>query len=109
MENRKEEIELLKPKYDVVFQALFGQNEENITNKLELYIIEIPKANVNAETLRVIESLKGLNRKLKILKKPNKETLEAIIESEKIIDDIKKGKRKPYNSWKEAKKAMLNV
>lgn len=65
--------------------------------------------NVNAETLRVIESLKGLNKKLKILKKPNKETLEAIIESEKIINDIKKGKRKPYNSWKEAKKAMLNV
>lgn len=30
MKNRKEEIELLKPKYDVVFQALFGQNEENI-------------------------------------------------------------------------------
>ena len=25
MENRKEKIELLKPKYDVVFQALFGQ------------------------------------------------------------------------------------
>lgn len=61
--------------------------------------------NVNAETLRVIESLKGLNKKLKIFKKPNKETLEAIIESEKIINDIKKGKRKPYNSWKEAKKA----
>lgn len=29
MENKK--IELLKPKYDVVFQALFGENRENIT------------------------------------------------------------------------------
>lgn len=29
MENKK--IELLKPKYDVVFQALFGENKENIT------------------------------------------------------------------------------
>ena len=31
----------------------------------------------------MIESLKGLNKKLKILKKPNKETLEAIIEKRK--------------------------
>ncbi|MGX3044738.1 hypothetical protein [Helicobacter sp. T3_23-1056] len=65
--------------------------------------------NANVETLRVIESLKGFNKKLKVLKSPNIETLEAIIESEKIIKDIKKGKRKPYNSWKEAKKALLNV
>ena len=27
----KKSIELLKPKYDVVFQALFGSNKENIT------------------------------------------------------------------------------
>ncbi len=65
--------------------------------------------NVNAETLQVIESLKGFNKKLKILKSPNKDTLEAIQESDKIIKDIKKGKRKPYNSWKEAKEALLNV
>lgn len=32
MENKK--IELLKPKYDVVFQALFGENKENITQSL---------------------------------------------------------------------------
>ena len=65
--------------------------------------------NVNAETLQAIESLKGFNKKLKILKSPNKDTLEAIQESDKIIKDIKKGKRKPYNSWKEAKEALLNV
>ena len=65
--------------------------------------------NVNAETLQVIESLKGFNKKLKILNSPNKDTLEAIKESEKIANDIKKGKRKPYNSWKEAKEALLNV
>ena len=32
MEERKRE--LLKPKYDVVFQALFGENKENITQSL---------------------------------------------------------------------------
>ena len=65
--------------------------------------------NANAETLRVIESLKGLNKKLKIIKTPNKDTLKAISESEQIIKDIKNGKRKPYKSWSEAKKALLNV
>ena len=46
MENKK--IELLKPKYDVVFQALFGENKENITQSLisdilgeEIEIIDI--------------------------------------------------------------------
>ena len=29
MSNQKKE--LLKPKYDVVFQALFGENKDNIT------------------------------------------------------------------------------
>ena len=32
MENKK--IELLKPRYDVVFQALFGENRDNITQSL---------------------------------------------------------------------------
>jgi len=33
MENNKK-IELLKPKYDIVFQALFGENKDNITQSL---------------------------------------------------------------------------
>lgn len=65
--------------------------------------------NANVETLRVIESLKGLNKKLKVIKSPNKDTLKAISEGEKILQDIKKGKRKPYNSWSEAKRALLDV
>ena len=63
--------------------------------------------NANVETLRVIESLKGLNKKLKVIKSPNKRTLDAISEGEKILQDIKDGKRKPYNSWSEAKRALL--
>lgn len=63
--------------------------------------------NANVETLRVIESLKGLNKKLKVIKSPNKGTLKAISEGEKILQDIKDGKRKPYNSWSEAKRALL--
>ena len=63
--------------------------------------------NANVETLRVIESLKGLNKKLKVIKSPNKGTLKAISEGEKILQDIKEGKRKPYNSWSEAKRALL--
>lgn len=65
--------------------------------------------NANIETLRVIESLKGLNKKLKVIKSPNKDTLKAISEGEKILQDIKKGKRKPYSSWSEAKRALLDV
>lgn len=65
--------------------------------------------NANIETLRVIESLKGLNKKLKVIKSPNKDTLKAISEGEKILQNIKKGKRKPYNSWSEAKRALLDV
>lgn len=65
--------------------------------------------NANVETLRVIESLKGLNKKLKVIKSPNKGTLKAISEGEKILQNIKKGKRKPYNSWSEAKRALLDV
>lgn len=65
--------------------------------------------NANVETLRVIESLKGLNKKLKVIRSPNKGTLKAISEGEKILQDIKKGKRKPYNSWSEAKRALLDV
>lgn len=65
--------------------------------------------NANIETLRVIESLKGLNKKLKVIKSPNKGTLKAISEGEKILQNIKKGKRKPYNSWSEAKRALLDV
>ena len=34
MNNENKKIELLKPKYDVVFQALFGENKENITQSL---------------------------------------------------------------------------
>lgn len=65
--------------------------------------------NANVETLRVIESLKGLNKKLKVIKSPNKGTLKAISEGEKILQDIKDGKRKPYNSWSEAKRVLLDV
>lgn len=65
--------------------------------------------NANVETLRVIESLKGLNKKLKVIKSPNKDTLKAISEGEKILQNIKKGKRKPYNSWSKAKRALLDV
>ena len=32
MENKKKE--LLKPKYDIFFQALFGENKDNITQSL---------------------------------------------------------------------------
>lgn len=50
MENRKEKIELLKPKYDVVFQALFGQNEENITQSFISDIIGKPIEIIDIKT-----------------------------------------------------------
>lgn len=46
--------------------------------------------NANVETLRVIESLKGLNKKLKVIKSPNKGTLKAISEGEKSCKISKK-------------------
>ncbi|PAF42503.1 hypothetical protein [Helicobacter sp. 11S02596-1] len=38
---------------------------------------------------------------------PNQETLEAMRESEDILQEIKAGKRKPFENWAEAKKALL--
>ena len=38
---------------------------------------------------------------------PSKETLLAIQEAENISQDIKSGKRRPYDSWEEAKAALL--
>ncbi|OCR18981.1 hypothetical protein BA918_05170 [Helicobacter pullorum] len=63
--------------------------------------------NVDFETLQVIESLKGLKKDLEIEKIPNDETLEAMKECEEILEDIRKGKRVPYNSYQEAKEAIL--
>ena len=63
--------------------------------------------NVDFETLQVLESLKGLKKDLEIEKIPNEETLEAMRECEEILTDIKAGKRVPYNSWSEAKEALL--
>ena len=63
--------------------------------------------NVDFETLQVIESLKGLKKDLEIEKIPNDETLEAMRECEEILEDIRKGKRAPYNSYQEAKEALL--
>ncbi|OCR03579.1 hypothetical protein BA184_02650 [Helicobacter pullorum] len=63
--------------------------------------------NVDFETLQVIESLKGLKKDLEIEKIPNDETLEAMKECEEILEDIRKGKRVPYNSYQEAKEALL--
>lgn len=63
--------------------------------------------NVDFETLQVIESLKGLKKDLEIEKIPNDETLEAMRECEEILEDIRKGKRVPYNSYQEAKEALL--
>ena len=57
--------------------------------------------NVDFETLQVIESLKGLKKDLEIEKIPNDETLEAMKECEEM------GKRVPYNSYQEAKEALL--
>lgn len=39
---------------------------------------------------------------------PNKETLQAIEESERIIKDIKAGKHKTFDSWEDAKKELLS-
>ncbi|EEQ63332.1 hypothetical protein HPU229336_01515 [Helicobacter pullorum] len=63
--------------------------------------------NVDFETLQVIESLKGLKKDLEIEKIPNDETLEAMKECEEILENIRKGKRVPYNSYQEAKEALL--
>lgn len=63
--------------------------------------------NVDFETLQVIESLKGLKKDLEIEKIPNDETLEAMRECEEILENIRKGKRVPYNSYQEAKEALL--
>ena len=63
--------------------------------------------NVDFETLQVIESLKGLKKDLEIEKIPNDETLEAMKECEEILENIRKGKREPYNSYQEAKEALL--
>ena len=63
--------------------------------------------NVDFETLQVIESLKGLKKDLEIEKIPNDEALEAMKECEEILEDIRKGKRVPYNSYQEAKEALL--
>ena len=63
--------------------------------------------NVDFETLQVIESLKGLKKDLEIEKIPNDETLEAMKECEEILEDIRKGKRVPYNAYQEAKEALL--
>ena len=63
--------------------------------------------NVDFETLQVMESLKGLKKDLEIEKIPNDETLEAMRECEEILEDIRKGKRVPYNSYQEAKEALL--
>ena len=63
--------------------------------------------NVDFETLQVIESLKGLKNDLELEKIPNDETLEAMKECEEILEDIRKGKRVPYNSYQEAKEALL--
>ena len=63
--------------------------------------------NVDFATLQVIESLKGLKKDLEIEKIPNAETLEAMKECEEIFSDIRSGKRVPYNSWQEAKAALL--
>ena len=63
--------------------------------------------NVDFETLQVIESLKGLKKDLEIEKIPNDETLEAMKECEEILENIRKGKRVQYNSYQEAKEALL--
>ncbi len=63
--------------------------------------------NVDFETLQVIESLKGLKKDLEIEKIPNDETLEAMKECEEILENIRRGKRVPYNSYQEAKEALL--
>lgn len=63
--------------------------------------------NVDFETLQVIESLKGLKKDLEIEKIPNDETLEAMKECEEILENIRKGKRVPYNSYQETKEALL--
>ncbi len=63
--------------------------------------------NVDFETLQVIESLKGLKKDLEIEKIPNDETLEAMRECEEILENIRKGKRVPYNSYQKAKEALL--
>ena len=48
MENKK--IELLKPKYDVVFQALFGSNKENITQSFISDILGKPIEIIDIKT-----------------------------------------------------------
>ena len=63
--------------------------------------------NVDFETLQVIESLRGLKKDLEIEKIPNDKTLEAMKECEEILENIRKGKRVPYNSYQEAKEALL--
>ena len=61
--------------------------------------------NVDSKLLQVIESLKGLKSDLEIIKEPN--IHEAIQECEEIAEEIRLGKRVPYASWNEAKKALL--
>ena len=52
-------------------------------------------------------TVKGLKKDLEIEKIPNDETLEAMRECEEILENIRKGKRVPYNSYQEAKEALL--
>lgn len=61
--------------------------------------------NVDTKLLQVIESLKGLKSDLEIIKEPN--IYEAMRECEEIAEEIRRGKRVPYESWSEAKEALL--
>ena len=62
--------------------------------------------NVDIELLHVIQSLKILKPDFEIIQ-TSQETLEAMAEAETIYAEIKQGMRKPYDSWKEAKEALL--
>ncbi|WP_394981014.1 hypothetical protein [uncultured Helicobacter sp.] len=63
--------------------------------------------NASYKILQVLEGLKEYEKDLEIEKVPNEETLEAMRECEEILSDIQAGKRVPYDSWQEAKEALL--
>ena len=65
--------------------------------------------NANPAILQIIKALKSVKSDLKITKisapKPNAAMLKAMQETEQIIKDIRAGKKEPYDSFEEAKKA----